>query len=161
MSDDGGRVLGVDLGLKRTGLALSDELRLTTRALENLTPKSRAEDVERLVELCLELEVKDVVVGYPAMPRSGDEGPMAKRARGFAEVLRAALETHGVRVHLVDEAGSSRIAARRLVESGVKRGKRKAALDAEAARVLIEIFVEEERSSARQREGNERTGREG
>lgn len=141
MSQAHRRVLGVDLGLKRTGLAVSDELRMTTRALENLTPKSRAEDVARLVELCLELEVGDVVVGYPTLPRSGEEGPMARRARGFSEVLREALLPHGVRVHLVDETGTSKMAARRLVESGIKRSKRKAALDSEAARLLIEHFV--------------------
>lgn len=146
MRHEPGRVLGVDLGLKRTGLAVSDELRLTTRALDNLTPRSRAEDVARLVELCLELDVADVVVGYPSLPRSGDEGPMARRARGFAEVLERALEEHGVRVHLVDETGSSKLAAQRLVESGVKRTRRRAALDAEAARVLIEGFVADERA---------------
>ncbi len=147
MSEPTGRVLGVDLGLKRTGLAVSDELRMTTRALENLTPRSRAEDVASLVALAGELLVTDVVVGYPALPRSGDEGPMAKRARGFAEVLGAALAPAGVRVHLVDEAGTSLLAAKRLVESGVKRSKRKAALDSEAARVLIEHWVEEQRSA--------------
>lgn len=144
MSEPKGRVLGVDLGLKRTGLAISDELRMTTRALENLTPKSRAEDVAYLVALTSQLEVTDVVVGYPSLPRSGDEGPMAKRARGFAEVLREALLPEGVRVHLVDETGTSLLAAKRLAESGIKRSKRKAALDSEAARVLIEHWVGEQ-----------------
>lgn len=141
MTEPHRRVLGVDLGLKRTGLAVSDELRMTTRALANLTPKSRAEDVAHLVALCVELKVGDVVVGYPTLPRSGEEGPMARRARGFSEVLREALLPHGVRVHLVDETGTSKTAARRLVESGIKRSRRKAALDSEAARLLIEHFV--------------------
>jgi putative holliday junction resolvase len=136
-----GRVLGVDLGLKRTGLAVSDELRLTTRALETLTPKSRAEDVAHLRAVCVELEVRDVVVGYPTLPRSGEEGGMARRARGFAEVLLDAVRPLGTRVHLVEESGSSREASARLVASGVKRSKRRN-LDEEAARVLIERFLE-------------------
>lgn len=141
-TDSPGRVLGVDLGLKRTGLAVSDELRLTTRALPNLTPGSRAEDVAYLVSVCQELDVRDVVIGHPVMPRSGEEGPMARRARGFAETLQASLEAHALpaRVHLLDERGSSLDAARRLAESGVRRSQRKQALDGEAARVLVEEF---------------------
>ncbi len=140
-----GRVLGVDLGLKRTGLAVSDELGITARALPNLTPGSRAQDVAFLVTLCRSEGVTDVVVGLPALPRTGDEGPMARRARGFAEALQGALDAGAghepVRVHLVDEAHSSRHAAARLVESGVPKHKRKAALDAEVARGLVLDWV--------------------
>ncbi len=139
------RVLGVDLGLKRTGLAVSDELGLTARALPNLTPKSRAEDVAFLVEQIAELEVSDVVIGLASLPRSGDAGPMAKRAQGFAAALEAALHEAGalaqVKVHLVDESYSSIRASERLVESGVKRSKRKEALDGEVARGLVLDFV--------------------
>lgn len=139
--DAKGRVLGVDLGLKRTGLAVSDELRVTTRALDNLTPASRASDVAYLKRLCSELEVVDVVIGHPSLPKSGDEGAMAKRARGFADALQTAVDGLGVRVHLVDEAYTSKEAAARLVASGVRKNKRKAALDSEVARLLVERFV--------------------
>jgi putative Holliday junction resolvase len=134
-----GRVLGVDLGLKRTGLAVSDELGVTARALPNLVPRSRKEDVDFLVGQARDLVVSDVVIGLPAMPQSGDEGPMARRARGFAEALQQALDAAAlaVRVHLVDETYSSRSAAARLVESGVKKGKRKESLDSEVARGLV------------------------
>ena len=139
------RVLGVDLGLKRTGLAVSDELGLTARALPNLTPKSRAEDVAFLVEQIAELEVSDVVIGLASLPRSGDAGPMAKRAQGFAAALESALREAGalaqVKVHLVDESYSSIRASERLVESGVKRSTRKEALDGEVARGLVLDFV--------------------
>lgn len=130
------RVLGVDLGLKRTGLAVSDELGLTARALPNLTPKSRAEDVAHLVEQVRALDVTDVVIGLASLPVSGEPGAMAKRAQGFAAALQAALPA-GVTVHLVDESYSSRRANERLVESGVKKSKRKAALDGEVARGLV------------------------
>jgi putative Holliday junction resolvase len=137
-----GRVLGVDLGLKRTGLALSDELLLTARALPNLTPRSRAEDVAFLLALCSDNDVDDVVIGLASL-RSGDDSMMAKRARGFADALQAALAAadRATRVHLVDESGSSKAAAARLVESGTKKKQRKAALDAEVARGLVLDFV--------------------
>jgi putative Holliday junction resolvase len=143
MDEARGRVLGVDLGLQRTGLAITDELRLTSRALENLKPRSRAEDVAFLVDLVDENDVRVVVIGHPRLPRSGDEGGMARRARGFADALREGLGERACEVHLVDEVGSSREAAERLVESGVKKKNRKASIDGEAARVIIERWLSE------------------
>jgi putative Holliday junction resolvase len=132
------RVLGVDLGLKRTGLAVSDELRVTARALPNLTPKSRAEDIAFLIAEVRSLDVSDVVIGLASL-RSGDDSMMAKRAKGFATALENALSDAGLatRVHLVDESGTSKAAAARLVASGVPKGKRKEALDGEVARLLV------------------------
>ena len=147
------RVLGIDLGLQRTGLAVSDELGLTARALDNLTPKSRAQDVAFLVEQIAVLEVADVVIGLASLPRSGDAGPMAKRAQGFATALTDALATQNIvcHVHLVDESYSSRRAAVRLVDSGVKRSKRKAALDGEVARGFVLEFLAERSAATRSR----------
>ncbi|MCC7111710.1 MAG: Holliday junction resolvase RuvX [Deltaproteobacteria bacterium] len=134
----GRRVLGIDLGLKRTGLAVSDELGLSVRPLPNLTPQSRAEDVAFLVEQVRSLEVSDVLVGQPK------SGAIEKRAPGFAAALQEALRQAGLGacVHLVDEDFSSRDAAARLVESGVKKSERKAALDSEAARGLVLAFLQ-------------------
>jgi len=128
-----GRVLGIDLGMARTGLAISDELGVSVRALENLTPKSRAEDVAFLVALCREHDVKHVLVGVPP------HGPMHKRAQGFAAALASALRDAPLEavVHTVDEDRSSIDASARLVESGTKKTERKAALDGEAARGLV------------------------
>lgn len=131
------RVLGIDLGLKRTGLAVSDELGLSVRPLPNLTPKSRDEDVRFLVAQVVELAVDDVLVGRPKA------GAIERRAPGFAEALQHALRQAGLGtcVHLVDEDFSSKDAAARLVASGVKKSERKAALDSEAARGLVLAFL--------------------
>lgn len=126
----------------RTGLALSDELGLTTRGLPNLTPRSRAQDVAFLVGLCRDHEVGDVAVGLPMLP-SGDDTPMTRRARGFAATLESGLREAGLetRVHLVDERGTSKAAAERLAQSEVKKSERKGMLDSEAARILIEDLL--------------------
>ena len=138
-----GRVLGMDLGLKRTGLAVSDELRLTTRALDNWTPGSRAYDVQRVLDLCDELNIAVVVIGYPLLPRSGEEGPMGRRARGFCEALQSAFseKQSPVVVCLRDESYSSKQAAVRLYESGLSQKKRRSSLDGEAARILVEDYL--------------------
>jgi putative Holliday junction resolvase len=140
------RVLGVDPGVKRTGLALSDALGISVRPLPTHTPRSRAEDVATLLALVDEHAVEAIVIGLPALPVSGDEGPMAKRARGFALAVANALASlpKDVEVHLLDESGTSIEAAKNLVEAGVKRADRKAALDAESAAILVTRFLEGE-----------------
>ena len=143
------RVLGIDLGLKRTGLAVSDELGLSVRTLPNRVPKSRQEDIAFLLHTVRELSVSDIVIGAPLLPVSGQEGPMARRFRGFADALDVAVreEKLEVRVHRVDESYSSKRAAARIIASGIKKTKRKAALDSEVARGLVLDFLAGQASS--------------
>ena len=148
------RVLGIDLGLKRTGIAVSDALGISVRGVETLTPKSRAEDLARICELIDELEVEYVVIGLPTLPQSGDDTPWTKRVRGFAQALQDVLDGQvqvrgcNVPVTLLDEARTSIEGARRLVQAGVKKSKRKGALDAAAAGVLVEDFIAQVHSGA-------------
>jgi len=138
------RVLGLDIGMKRTGVALSDELGISVRALPNLVPQARRDDdIRAVLQLARAHEAAAIVVGHPVMPQSGDEGPMARRCRRFAQVLaQAAIDADApIDVFLVDERHTSAQAAERLVASGVKKSKRKAALDSEAARVMVESFL--------------------
>jgi putative Holliday junction resolvase len=137
------RVLGIDIGLKRTGLAVSDELGITARPLTNRTPKSRLEDVEFILSVCKEFDVGAIVIGYPVLPRSGDEGPMARRARGFKEALESAISQikDDIVVVLFEECYTSKDAARRLIESGIKKTKRAQLLDSEVARILVEEYL--------------------
>lgn len=137
------RVLGVDLGLKRTGLAVSDELGLTTRALENLIPRSRAQDIEALLEICTAMNIGTVVFGIPLRTGSEKEGGLAKRFRAFADSFLDELgkaELH-IEVALMDEALTSKQAAVRLAESAVAEKKRRTLIDGEAARILVEEFL--------------------
>lgn len=126
------RILGVDLGIKRTGLAISDELRITTRALPILTPKSRAEDIAYLLKLCEELEIHQILIGYPLLPQSGQEGFMAKRAKGFFEALKQEAPKN-LDIFLIDESYTSQ-------EAAFRTGQHKH-LDSESARILIENFI--------------------
>lgn len=137
------RILGIDLGLKKTGLALSDPLGISVRPLSNLIPKSRAEDIAALMAMCHEYDVEAVVIGYPILSRSKEEGMMARRCRGFAEALHLALSERRqhVSVYLLDETGSSKEAVQRLVASGVPQKRRRKEIDSEAARVLVEAFL--------------------
>lgn len=138
------RVLGIDLGLKRTGLAISDESGLCVRPLGTRPPaKSQAAEVELILSQCAELGVSAIVIGCPD---SRSENPVAKRAKG----LKIALETkiadlaHPILVQLEDESYTSKHAMERLIDSGVKKEKRKELLDSEVARILVERFIASE-----------------
>jgi putative Holliday junction resolvase len=136
------RVLGIDIGLKRTGLAVSDELGISVRPLPNHTPQNRKQDVDFILKLASELGAGTIVIGYPVMPR-GNEGPMAKRARGFKEALESAISelNNGIVVTLLDESYTSKNAMNRLIESGIKRSERTGLLDSEVARMLVEEYL--------------------
>ena len=138
------RVLGADLGIQKTGLALSDELGVSVRALETFKTRSRKEDIAHLIQLVRDNKIEAVVIGYPLLPNSKDEGMMSKRARGFSEALQEALveEELDVAVFLEDETGSTNEAAQRLAQSDVKKSKRKGLRDSEAARIIVERFLE-------------------
>jgi putative holliday junction resolvase len=94
-----GRILAVDYGRKRIGLAISDDLRLTARPLKILQHTNRRDDVRRLRTLVRENQVRCVVVGYPVR-LNGEHGDMACEAARFAARLQKEL---GVLVELVDE----------------------------------------------------------
>ena len=144
------RVLGIDLGLKRTGLALSDELGLSVRPLPNLVPRSRKEDVEVVLGICVSHAVSVIVIGY-ALLASGDEGMMGRRARGFREALQIeASRNHlDLKIVLLEESMTSKWAGQRLIEAQVPRQKRRGRLDAEAACILVEEYLNSQSEEAR------------
>ncbi|MEM7495486.1 MAG: Holliday junction resolvase RuvX [Myxococcota bacterium] len=138
-----GRVLGVDVGTRTTGLAVSDELRLCVRPLPPLTPRGRDDDVKHVLGLCRDLKVRVVVVGLPLLPVSEQEGWMAKRARGFGQALQQAAQAEGLPldVELVDERGTSRLARSRLARRNLSRARRRGRVDTEVACLLVEEFI--------------------
>ena len=132
------RALGVDYGTKRVGLAISDALGLTARPLA-VVPRSSV--VEEVVNLVKEQDVGTIVVGLPT-GLSGDEGTSASEARKLADELGLAT---GVDVVLRDERYTSRMAETALVESGMKRRKRRETVDKVAAAIILQDFLDNTR----------------
>ena len=108
-----GRVLGVDLGTRRVGLALTDTLRIVSSPLDTVPMVSEKDLIERLVRLCHEREVTMAVIGLP-VSADGSEGPLCERARRLAR----ALDESGIPCVLQDESWSSRQAEDVLRETG-------------------------------------------
>lgn len=130
-----GRVLAVDLGARRIGLAVSDELRLTTRPLPTI--EMTHDFAQRIAALCTELDVCAIVVGLP-LRMDGAEGDAARRARAAA--VQIARQTR-LPVYLQDERLSTREAEEQLRAAGLKRAARRARVDAAAALVILRDFL--------------------
>ena len=139
-----GRVLGVDFGDVRTGLAVSDETRFLASGIGYIKPGGIVKTADKVAEIAMENHVVAIVVGHP-MNMNGTRGPRAERAEEFAELLRARLpETD---VLLFDERMTTMAASRYLVETGTRGKNRKQVIDTLSAQILLQNFIDMEKNA--------------
>ena len=136
-----GRVLAIDLGTKRIGIALSDPTATVASPLETLPATGLRRAADQVSELCRRHDVETVVVGWPRN-MDGSQGPAAREAEAFAERLRAALR---VPVELWDERLSTAAAERTLLEAGLRREKRRESRDRVAAALILQSYLDAHR----------------
>ena len=132
------RILAIDFGIKRMGLAVSDALGITAQGLPTLERTRWADDLEHLRSLAEEYSVERVLVGNP-VGHGGGETHMSQRAAEFVEKLRKHLPCP---VELRDERLTSVEANRALRESGMSLGKRQRAVDRVAAVLLLQSYLD-------------------
>ncbi len=133
-----GRVLAIDFGAKRIGLAISDPLGITGQGLPTRERTRMEEDLRHIDTLLEEYGIERVIVGNP-IGHAGNETGMSGRAREFAEKLRRRLPCL---VELWDERLTTVIANRVLRESGMGVVKRRHAVDRVAATVLLQSYLD-------------------
>lgn len=134
------RVLAVDPGSKRVGLAVSDPLGVTANPLPSLAAEPAATLAARIAEVAREQAAERVVVGLPRR-MDGSEGPEAAAARTLAAAIRAAAT---VPVSLYDERLTSAAAERALIDADVKRSRRRQLSDQVAAALILRSFLDSE-----------------
>jgi putative pre-16S rRNA nuclease len=137
------RILAIDYGRKRIGLALSDELGITARPLQTLVHKNRRDDIRRLRDLCREHGVAFILVGHP-VHITGEAGEMAGETARFAARLRKEL---GIKVELADERLTTWEAEETMAALGAPRHRKDASVDAIAAAILLREYLDKKRSS--------------
>jgi putative holliday junction resolvase len=136
-----GRILGLDVGDRRVGVAVSDELGLTAQPVFTLTRKNRRHDLGSLARLVRKYACTLVVVGNP-LYMSGDVSPQALKAQAFAQDLEK--ET-GLAITLWDERLSTTEAHRHLDAAGHLPGKRRDVIDQVAAVLILQSFLDSRR----------------
>lgn len=139
------RVLAVDVGAVRIGLALSDPRGVIASPLETLAGHAGSGAVGRVVEIVSAREVQRVVVGLP-LELSGKEGHATRRSRMFVEALRSRLTCEVVEF---DERFTSVTAERSLIESNIRRQDRKSVIDQAAATLLLQAYLDGENARLR------------
>ena len=132
------RVLGLDVGSKTIGMAVSDPLGITAQGLETIRRRTKRLDFAQLESVVREYEVREIVVGYP-LRLSGIEGTQSVKMQQFAEELRRKL---GLPVHLWDERLTSTQANRVLREAELSIKKRSEAVDRMAAVLILQSWME-------------------
>lgn len=141
MTRPGGRVLGLDVGSKRIGVAVSDLLGVTAQGLNTIHRQNKRLDFESLSKIIREYEVSEIVVGFP-LRMSGAEGIQAEKMRRFADDLR---ERVRLPVHLWDERLSSAEANRLLRETDMSIRRRGQVVDQMAAVLILQSWMESRR----------------
>ena len=132
------RILGIDMGEARIGLAMSDELGMLAHPLETIRTKDHADPAARIAEIILREKIETVILGMPRN-MNGTYGPAADKARAFAERLK---EKTPCTVKFWDERLTTVAAQKSLHESGrnVKQGR--AVIDQVAAQMILQGYLD-------------------
>ena len=130
--------MGLDVGDKRIGVALSDEGAVIATPKQTLERRGNRKDIEHLLELARSEDVAEILVGMP-LSLDGSEGPQAKKIGRFIEALRAATE---LTVTTWDERFTTIGAERALLEADMSRAKRKQTIDKVAAALILQGYLD-------------------
>jgi putative Holliday junction resolvase len=132
------RILALDHGTKRIGVAVSDELKMIAHPLEFIPAEPFAAFLARLEEILREKEVELILVG---MPRNmdGSYGPAALKVREFVDELKKSM---AIPIQTLDERLTSVQANRMLIQANVRRDKRKETVDKSAAAILLQSHLD-------------------
>jgi putative Holliday junction resolvase len=131
-------VIGIDLGARRIGVALTDGLGLSAQPHATIERRGGRRDLEAIAALVREHDAERVVLGLPLSPE-GERGRAAKSAEAFAERLRAALD---VPVELIDESFSTVEAEEVLLAADLSRARRREVIDRVAAAVILKRWLD-------------------
>lgn len=132
------KIMGLDVGDKRIGIAFSDALRITAQGYETYTRQSESEDVAHIKELFLQQNVESIVCGLPKN-MNGTIGPQAEKVRAFAALVE---EATGTEIIFSDERLTTVFAERALLEADVSRKKRRKVIDKLAAVTILQGYLD-------------------
>lgn len=135
------RVLGLDIGEKTIGIAMSDAMLFTAQPLQTLQRTNIKNDLRILRELCATHAISEIVVGLP-LHMNGQPSPMAEMIQKLCEKLKSQIQ---IPIAYWDERWSTQAAEKSLIESNMRRGKRKNVIDQVAACLILQGFLDAKR----------------
>jgi len=132
------RILGVDYGSKRIGLAISDPGGIIATPVRTEHCSGEDEGIAKVVAACTELKADKMVIGLP-LNMNGSHGPQAEKVTAFAEKLKSLLD---IPLEMWDERLSSVSAERVLIDAGTSRRRRKEVIDKLAAQIMLQNYLD-------------------
>lgn len=132
------RIIGIDLGEKRIGIAISDELGITSQGLPTIYTKTEIDDIESIKLVIEQYKAEKVIFGLP-INMNGSIGPQAKKAIEFAEKVKDICK---IPVEMVDERLTTSTAERVLIQGNRSRKKRKKVIDKMSAVLILQTYLD-------------------
>ena len=137
-----GRIMGLDVGDKTIGVAVSDIMGLTAQGVKTVKRVGKKKDIEELKAIIAERQVNKIVSGLPKN-MNGTLGPQGEKVIKFCELLQ---ESTGIKVEYWDERLSTVAAERTLIEGNVRRENRKSVIDMVAASIILQGYLDRQRN---------------
>ena len=134
------RILGLDMGSKTIGVALSDPLGWTAQGITTIRRSKKEQDLEEVHKICKEYNVETIVIGLPKN-MNGTIGEAGEKALEFAELLKEKTE---LPIEMWDERLTTVSANRAMLEADLSRKKRKQVIDGVSAVVILQSFLDKE-----------------
>ena len=137
-----GRIMGLDVGDKTIGVAVSDLMGLTAQGVKTIKRVGKKKDIEALKEIIKERQVNKIVSGLPKN-MNGTLGPLGEKVIKFCEILE---EETGIKIEYWDERLSTVAAERTLIQGNVRRENRKGVIDMVAAVIILQGYLDRQRN---------------
>ena len=132
------RILCLDLGDKRIGIAISDEFRLTAQPHKVIERKNSSFDFSKIIDIIESFQIGEIIVGMP-FNMNGSMGPQAQKALAFIDKLKDKVQ---IPINQWDERLSSCAAEKTLIEANISRRKRKNIIDKMAAQYILQGYLD-------------------
>ena len=132
------RILGLDIGEKKIGVAISDELGFTAQGIDVIERKEDGKDIDEICNIISKYKVNKVIVGLPKN-MNGTLGPSSEAVEKYAEELKTAMD---IELDFWDERLTTVAAERILIKADVSRKKRKGVIDKVAASIILQSYLD-------------------
>lgn len=145
------RILGLDIGDKTIGVAVSDPLFISAQGVTTIERIGVKKDTTKVLEMAKEYEVSTIVSGLPLM-LSGEDSPQTEKVRAFVERLENKARSTGLKLTFVfqDERFTTKIAEDVLIAADMRREKRKTIIDRQAAVIILQSYLDANREKLTQ-----------
>lgn len=137
------KCMSIDLGEVRIGIAVSDSMGIIANGLETYNRKNLNQDVDYMVKIIKDYNIKCCVLGLP-INMNGTEGPRVEKSREFASLIEEKLKEQNIdcKIDYQDERLTTVSSERVLIESGMRRDKRKTVIDKIAATIILQTYLD-------------------